>query len=181
MRSAIVLFFLLGACSREVPTAKPVPSEVVPPAPQKTSGVQWGAPVSDLRLGIELDGAVLVAHLQNVGSAPLGVWSHVAAHEQQSDWLSVTLTDRFGKERVVGFSADRDKSVPIPATVAPGKELVERWDLADWAVRSPQGKAFGPDDLTVRAKYRVPTVPTSVPAVGDTTWSGTVESGTIVR
>lgn len=162
--------------------ATPVASESPPLAVPKTAGVAWGAPVSDLRLGIELEGTKVVAHVQNVGTAPLMIMSHVATHERQSDWLTVTITDTKSKERVVAFNDDRDKSAPVAHTLASGAELVDRWDLADWAARPRNGaRPLGSNDVAVRASYHVVPAPTTIPPIGPRAWGGTIESGTVPR
>lgn len=176
VRAGLVLV-CLASCTREVPhsTARPVPSEAADTTPK---GIAWGVPVDGLRLGIELQGSTLVTHLENVSKAPLVVMSHVATHERQNDWLTVTIADRAGKERVVAFDDDRDKSAPVTFTLAAGTELSDRWNLADWAARARNGKQpFDPAFASMRATYRVPAAPTTIPPIGDKVWSGSVESG----
>ncbi len=187
MKPALMMTLaLLGACTREVPqppAAKPVASEVTsvasPPGP---GGIAWGEPVDGLRLGIALEGATLVTHTQNVSSAPLVVFTHVATHERQSDWLTVSITDKKGGEHVIAFNDDRDKSAQATSKLPAGSEIVDRWDLAAWSARPRNGKrTFDPTFASVRATYKVIPAPTTIPTIGDKVWSGTIESGRIAQ
>lgn len=184
MKSALMLFALSGACTREVPqppVVKPVASEVTSVAPpQGPGGIAWGEPVDGLRLGVALEGTTLITHMQNVGSAPFIVFTHVATHERQSDWLTVSVTDNKGGERVIAFDDDRDKSAAATSKLAVGGELVDRWDLAAWSARPRNGKrTFEPSFAKLRATYKVIPAPTTIPPTGDKVWSGTIESGRI--
>ncbi len=159
-RLAMLGLFAVG-CSREAqpPAVRPVAAEIhdaTSPVASTPPGVAFGPEVSGLRLGIALEGKTLVVHLVNVGKAPLVVMSHVATHERQNDWLTVTIVDAKGSEREVALDDDRDKSAPVNVTLAAGAELVDRWDLADWSARKRNGShPLGKGDASILATYRV--------------------------
>src|SRR5579859_193473 len=74
----------------------------------------WGAAQSGLRLGIEVDagapaGAVIM-RLENQGSHPIHVASHVDAGDRQFDWFTVELVDAAGGKRTLHFMDARNES-----------------------------------------------------------------------
>src|SRR5215470_17969947 len=74
--------------------------------------IAWGQAVSDLRLGLSVEGTSVVFYLENVGKTKLEVWSHVATHETHLDWYALRLV-RDGNTRELRFVDDRNRSAPI--------------------------------------------------------------------
>jgi hypothetical protein len=177
------------------PTARPVPTEATaaptasaaPPAPPPSAGptgTSWGVAVDGLRLGVAVDGRTLIVHLENVGKVPLYVMSHISSHELQNDWLSAKLTDSTGASRTVAFDDIRDKSVAVPARIEPGKELVNRLDVVDWANRKRNGAAsvtpLAAGTYRLTATYTTTAgdyASSTAPPAGVHAWVGKLESG----
>ncbi|MBI4954753.1 MAG: hypothetical protein HY908_22215 [Myxococcales bacterium] len=91
-----------------------------------------------LELVTRVQGTRLAVGLHNVGSAPVCVYSHVATHELQHDWLSVGYVD--GPQPVtVHFTDSRDKSAAVSVEVAPGATSWVSFDLAAWKARAIHG------------------------------------------
>jgi hypothetical protein len=132
----------------------------------------WGAVQNDLRLGVEVDGDALVVRLENRGSRPLRVLSHVDAGERHFDWFSAELVDAAGGKRTLHFMAARNESARSTADLAPGKDLSHRIDLQAWARKSPNGgKPIAAGSYRLSASYVV----TGQPDV----WNGSLSAGPV--
>jgi hypothetical protein len=118
--------FAFGACGGGVSAGAP-------------TATTWGAVHGDLRLGVEVEGGALVVRLENRGSRPLHVLSHVDAGDRHFDSFAVELTDPAGGKRTLHFMDARNESARVTTDLAPGKELSHRIDLQAWARRSPNG------------------------------------------
>lgn len=106
--------------------------------------------MAGLRLGI---GAGVTLALENVGSQPLEVLSHVmAAGERHYDWFTVIVGEREFK-----LQADRNRSGFVRVTLAPGESLRHEIDLAAWAARQGVSLTTG----ALRARYEVEGDPTA--------------------
>ncbi|MCC6522237.1 MAG: hypothetical protein IT373_06220 [Polyangiaceae bacterium] len=91
-----------------------------------------------LELVTRVRGTRLAVGLHNVGTAPVCVYSHVATHELQHDWLSVGYVD--GTKPVnVQFTDSRDKSAAVSVEIAPGATSWVSFDLAAWKARPIHG------------------------------------------
>jgi hypothetical protein len=143
--------------------------------PDRGGGLLFGAPVRGVALGCRLaakqvkngEAVWIELALRNVGEQPVALRSHVQADERHYDWFEVELTyptpsregcnGRYaGKRRqVVRLVAAREKSAPITVTLAPGKELVHRLDLAAWARRQGSTSAIVAGFYQLRPRYTV--------------------------
>jgi hypothetical protein len=79
-------------------------------------------------------GAIVDVGVHNAGTAAVCVWSAIATHEQQSDWLSIT-----DGPRTIELNDARDKSAPVSALLPPGATAWLTWDVAAWAKRPRNG------------------------------------------
>lgn len=134
--------------------------------------VTWGDPVSGVRLGLEIDATFATFHVQNVGTKPADVMSHVQAGETHLDWYTLEIDAPGGCKREIGFVDERDRSAPIKVTLAPQAELSHRVDIASWAARPANGsKPLSPGTYSVIARYQVS------PGAAPTVWTGTLSAG----
>lgn len=136
--------------------------------------------------------------IANTSDHPITLWSHVATHEMQFDWLEVEVSWRGARlerdharvrrgpgvrhplhkvctariTQTIRFMDDRDKSAPVAVTLAPGTTVHHAIDLAQWAGRAVNGAlALPPGRYELRATYRV----TGEPAM----WNGAISSPAI--
>jgi hypothetical protein len=147
------LLVLLGACtpspaSSSPPSPPPSPSATVaapvaaassaPAAPSATKGQR--APAGAVpKLSVATRGALLDVIYENSGTAPVSIYTHIATHEEQVDWLTVELTDAAGHARTIGFTDARDKSAPVSVELAPGQRVTVTLDVVAWAARGVNG------------------------------------------
>jgi hypothetical protein len=109
-----------------------------PGASSATQG--YRAPAGALpKLSVATRGVLLDVTYENAGTAPVAIYTHVATHEEQNDWLTVELTDAGGRARTVGFTDARDKSVPVSVELASGQRVTKTLDVAAWAARAVNG------------------------------------------
>ncbi len=120
-------------------------------------------------------GAVLSFTLENRGTAPVCVFTHVATDGEHFDWLGVELTGG-GPARSLHFVDDRDKSAPVSVLLAPGERVTKSVDLVAWAKRKVNGGAPIPPGAWTAAVTYDTTRETWV-------WSGklTATTGVVVR
>ena len=136
----------------------------------RSVSIAWGPAVSDLRLGLSVDGTSVVFHLENVGKAKLEVWSHVATHETHLDWYALQLVHN-GNARELRFVDDRNRSAPIKTTLDPGAQLSHKVDVAAWAARAANNsQPLAPGSYRATATYDVTDGPV---------WHGKLTSGQI--
>ena len=76
--------------------------------------------------------------LHNVDTVEHCVAGHIATHELQSDWLSVTVPEKTASRTIV-FDDARDKSARVTVALAPGATVWTRWDVVAWAKRARNG------------------------------------------
>jgi hypothetical protein len=142
-------------------------------AQQRTGmdAITWGTPSNHLRLGLSVpgDGGVVELHLENVGTQPLKVLSHVDAGELHFDWYRLRLEDAQGRSTTVRLLDARERSAEISATLDPGGSLTHRVNAADWARRD--GQPVSPGTYKVWATYDV--------TIGDGHWQGHLETGPV--
>ena len=107
--------------------------------------------------------------LTNIAHEPLLVLSHIKTHETHLDWYHFRLAhfepDKQGRcdaaharrvERKLDLWDDRDKSVPVRRTLAPGESITHTVDLQAWAKRRTNGaKPIAPGPYTVYVNYAV--------------------------
>ena len=130
--------------------------------------------MSGVRLGLEINATSATFHVQNVGTKPVDVMSHVQAGEQHLDWYTLELSASDGGQREIGFVDDRDRSAPIKVTLAPQAELSHRVDVASWGARAANGsKPLAPGAYRVVARYTVPA------GTNATAWTGTLSAGPV--
>ncbi len=155
-----------GAGAGDAKTAK----KVVP------AGPRFGKAVRGLQIAIDVggdtfaDGDPLVATItiKNVSKKKITLESHIATHETQLDWYTIHLdypvpSDEGcaghwagSQDRVIGLDDDRDKSVAMTATLAPGATLVHKVDLRDWPSRQRNGaKRISPGFYKIWVEYEV--------------------------
>jgi hypothetical protein len=128
---------------------------------------QWGTPVNGLRLGVAGGAGMAELALENVGTQPLRVLSHVNAGEVHLDWFALQLRDSRGVVRAISLFGDRNKSGRVEVTLAPGQHLQHRVDVQSWATRA--GTALADGRYELRATYEV--------EPGEPHWSGKLEAG----
>jgi hypothetical protein len=92
-------------------------------------------------LGLSAQGANVEFHLKNVGEHPLDVLSHVSADIDHLDWYALRMVNQAGRERVLRFVGDRDKSGSVEAHLAPGDIIHHSVNLGQWAKRPVNGEA----------------------------------------
>jgi hypothetical protein len=128
--------------------------------------------------------------LKNVSESPLAVLSHIATHETQLDWyrfrLEYLAPDEKGRcdpaharraTRDIGIVDDRDKSIPIVRTLAPGGSITHTVDLQAWANRRINGATRIPPGLyQVSVVYRVTARGGGFLGEKEHIWRGIVES-----
>jgi hypothetical protein len=83
-------------------------------------------------------GARIRVGLHNTGTDPVCVYTSIATHELQHDWLELELTQG-AKKRSLRFDDDRDKSAPVTVSLAPGATDWQTFDVAAWAKRRRNG------------------------------------------
>jgi hypothetical protein len=134
--------------------------------------IRWGSPVNGLRLGVSGGAGFVELSLENVGTQPLTVLSHVNAGEIHLDWFTLRLRDGSGGTRALHLLADRDKSGGVKVTLEPGKSLQHRVDVQRWAARPANGSApLSAGSYELRATYEV--------EAGEPHWSGKLEAGPV--
>lgn len=137
------------------------------------ASVSWGQQVSGLRLGLSTDGGFVELHLQNIGTAPLEVLSHVNAGDIHLDWYTLRLKDELGNTRKLELVDERDKSGIVRAHLEPGVSIQHQVDVVAWAVRSINGtKPLAAGTYKLYAVYEV--------EPGRNSWSGRLEAGPIM-
>jgi hypothetical protein len=159
---ALAFFGLLG-CRDAAVQARPQTMD--------KSDIHWSSPVNGLRLGVGGNGGFAELSLENTGTTPLLVLSHVNAGETHLDWFSLHLRDSHGAVRDLHLFADRDKSAEVKVTLAPGQRVNHRVDLQSWAARPSNGAAAlreGAYELS--ATYEVD---------AGAHWSGKLEAGPV--
>jgi hypothetical protein len=136
----------------------------------RSVSIAWGQVVSDLRLGLSVDGTSAVFHLENVGKAKLEVWSHVATVETHLDWYALLLVHN-GSARDLRFVDDRNRSAPIKVTLDPGARVSHKVDVAAWAARAANNsQPLAPGSYSATATYEVTDGPV---------WHGKLASGQV--
>jgi hypothetical protein len=156
----------------------------------------------DVEKGLRISAAVASEHvaaneplnvtvvLRNVSEGPLAVLSHIETHETQLDWYRFRLEylepDGKGRcdpaharraSRDIGIVDDRDKSIPIVRTLAPGGSITHTVDLQAWAARRINGAARIPPGLyQVSVLYTVTANDWGFLGGKEQIWRGTVES-----
>ena len=116
-------------------------------------------------------GNVLEIGLHNEGTAPVCMYTHIATHELQHDWLKVTYADgerHHYAPRQLEFYDDRDQSAPVSREIGPGETVWIGLDLAAWALR----KVNGGEPLTRGSLYVTAIYDTSSE---DRVWRGRLE------
>lgn len=137
------------------------------------ASVSWGKQVSGLRLGLSPDGGLVELHLQNVGTAPLEVLSHVNAGDIHLDWYTLHLTDEKGNTRKLKLVDERDKSGIVRAHLEPGGSIQHQVNVGVWATHSINGtKPLAAGTYKLYAVYEV--------EPGRNSWSGRLEAGPIM-
>ena len=132
--------------------------------------IRWSQPVNWLRLGISGGSGFAELSLENVGTQPLTVLSHVNAGESHLDWFTLHVRDGKGAARDLRMVADRDKAWRVKVTLEPGKSLQHRVDIQRWAARPVNGNAqLAAGSYELRATYEV--------EPGEPVWSGKLEAG----
>jgi hypothetical protein len=87
-------------------------------------------------------GAIANVGIHNAGTDPVCVWSHIATHEWQSDWLVIQYADGdkyHHFQRVLELDDSRDKSYGVSVLLAPGATAWHAIDVAAWAARARNG------------------------------------------
>ena len=144
-------------------------------APKKKSdqaSVVWGKAAESLRLGLSASDKGVRLHLENVGSKPMEVLSHVNAGEVHLDWYILYLEDDKGDTRTLRLLDDRDESALVRVPLAPGSEITHTVDVAAWAARLPNGsKPLAAGTYKVRAVYEVKREGSN--------WRGRLEAGPV--
>lgn len=137
------------------------------------ASVSWGQQVSGLRLGLSTDGGFVELHLQNIGTAPLEVLSHVNAGDIHLDWYTLRLKDELGNTRKLELMDERDKSGIVRSHLEPGVSIQHQVDVVAWAVRSINGtKPLAAGTYKLYAVYEV--------EPGRNSWSGRLAAGPIM-
>ena len=115
MKSIAALWIVACAGSTHADKA---PAEVR--VEDRSVSIAWGPAVSDLRLGLSVDGTSVVFHLENVGKAKLEVWSHVATHERLPNRASLAEVAVWGPGQFSRANARPSASEPLalPITVS---------------------------------------------------------------
>jgi hypothetical protein len=132
--------------------------------------IRWSQPVNGLRLGVSGGSGFAELSLENVGTQPLTVLSHVNAGDIHLDWFTLHLRDGRGATRDLRMVANRDKAGRVKVTLEPGKSLQHRVDIQRWAGRPINGNAqLAAGSYEVRATYEV--------EPGEPVWSGKLEAG----
>lgn len=103
-----------------------------------------------LELSASVVDTVLTIRLHNAGTEAVCVYSHIATHEWQHDWLTVEVGDP-SRARTLGFVDSRDKSAPVSVLLGPGQDDEQTVDLAAWAQRMVNGSAPLLDDVPIGA------------------------------
>jgi hypothetical protein len=140
---------LATACTAEV--------SAQPRAGARMEPITWGTTSGGLRLGLSVPGANQVAvHLQNVGTEPLDVLSHVDAGEWHFDWYRLRLEDARGTATTLRLLDSRERSAAITVTLKPSESLTHVIDVAAWAKRGVNGgKPLALGSYRVWATYDV--------------------------
>lgn len=156
VRTASLLVLLAACTPSPPPTASAAASSPVavappppPPPPAAASSVTAGASCATKsyraaagalpKLAVATRGSLLDVTYENAGTAPVCLYTHIATHEEQLDWLTVELTDATGHTRTLAFTDSRDKSAPVSVELAPGQRVTVALDVADWAARRVNG------------------------------------------
>ncbi len=97
---------------------------------------------ASLDLDVVANGAIADVGLRNAGKVAVCVYSHVATHELQHDWLTIQYNDGAKYHhfaRVLHFDDARDKAAVVSTLLRPGEVIWHRFDLANWAARQSNG------------------------------------------
>ncbi|GEM_PF-6828166 len=159
-------FFLLASL---MPTSCAETSSAASPP----DTVAWGETVRGLRLGTEATGPILALHLENAGTSPLTVLSHVSAGgERHLDWTRVAVVDAAGASRSLRLTGPRDRAGRVQVALAPGERTTQTVDLAHWSTQPVNGGAPLPDGAhAVTVIYEV--------QEDGPWWQGRVQSGQV--
>jgi hypothetical protein len=130
----------------------------------------WGEAAAGLRLGIGARHGLLRLVLENVGSGPLQVLSHVrAGGETHFDWITLSLDGPSGG-RTLALMDERNRSAAVTVTLEAGEAVQHEIDVPAWARREANGaQALAPGRYVARAVYEVP--------ASAQAWSGRLEAG----
>ena len=110
-------------------------------------------------LGHQAPGGRAMAYigLYNDGPVPVCVYSHIATHETQFDWLTIQYADGakyHHVSRVIALDDARDKSYPVSVLLAPGQAVWHTVDVDAWARRARNGSEPLPaGSLYTQASY----------------------------
>ena len=86
--------------------------------------------------------ATVEVGLYNAGDTRVCVYTHIATHEEQNDWLTILYADGdkyHHASRAIALNDDRDKSAPVSALLEPGQVAWQTIDLDAWARRARNG------------------------------------------
>lgn len=145
MRAIAVLLMLVACGGRQ--------------AVQPSTATVWGPPDDTMVLGIEADGAIVTAFIENRGSSPQRLIAKGVQLRLERPGWSTDVYDHSG-----AIQLDRsDTFVVIP----PGDHVATPIDLG------AKRRSIEPGTYTVKARYHSATA-----AVGDW-WSGLLEAGPI--
>lgn len=112
-----------------------------------------------LALGVSVDDKRRVELLlQNVGDAPLAVWSHAQSGPTvHLDWFELRLVDPLGNTRVARFlDARGTEAAPVKVHLAPGETVRHAIDLDAWLTKPVNGgRALDPGKYGLTAVYEV--------------------------
>jgi hypothetical protein len=155
-------------------------------------GLQIAATVASERVSASDPLNVTVA-LKNVSESPIAVLSHIETHETHLDWyrfrLAYLAPDSKGRcdakharraTRDIAIADDRDKSIPIVRTVAPGATVAHTVDLQAWASRRINGGTRIPPGLyQISVTYKVTARDGGFMGEKEKIWRGAVESSPV--
>jgi hypothetical protein len=136
------------------------------------SSMVWGQPVAGLRLGLGTGATAgtVTIYLENTGTAPLQVLSHVAAQEKHLDWYTLQVQDGGRASRTLKLLGPRRESGKVQVPLAAGARIEHAVDVAAWAKRPINGgQPLAAGSYQVSAVYDVP--------AGADHWSGRLEAG----
>lgn len=174
-RRWVALLILLGSYQALAVTPPERNSPEMKPAEMNSgsASVSWGEPLRGLRLGVATDGSEVELHLQNVGTTPLEVLSHVKAGEVHLDWYKLRLEDEKSNSRELRLMDNRNRSAIVQAHLEPGASIQHQVDIVAWAARSVNGAQ--PLDVATYKLYAVYQVEPE-----SDHWNGRLEAGSVV-